>query len=60
MTDDSQPAILSATPATVRWSSFDAAVPPALTVPSGAVATIHTVSGDTTVLPDDPAFPLLP
>ncbi len=60
MTDDPQPVTLSATPDTVKWGFFDAATPPVLTVPSGGIVTIHTVSGGEDVLPRDPSFPILP
>lgn len=60
MTVDTQPVTLAATPDTVKWGFFDAATAPALSVPSGSVVTIHTVSGDAPQLPDDPGLAILP
>jgi len=42
---------LHASPETCRWGYFDAAVPPVLTVPSGARVVIDTVTGSPEVLP---------
>lgn len=42
---------LAATPQTVRWGSFDAAYPPALTIASGDTVTVETVSGTPEVMP---------
>lgn len=44
---------LTATPETVRWGFLDAATPPALTVASGDVVTIETVSGGPDHLPPE-------
>ncbi len=42
---------LPATPATVRWGSFDAAYKPVLTVASGDTVTVECVSGPPEVMP---------
>ena len=44
---------LTATPETVRWGFLDAATPPALTVASGDVVVIETVSGGPDHLPPE-------
>jgi len=43
---------LDSSPDTVHWGYFDAAIPPRLTVASGDVVTIHTVSGGLVEVPD--------
>ncbi|MEE3101374.1 MAG: acetamidase/formamidase family protein [Pseudomonadota bacterium] len=50
---------LTATPDTVRWGFLDAATPPALTVASGDVVTVETVSGGPDHLPP-PGFHVPP
>ncbi len=45
------PHILPATPETIHWGFFDAALPAALTVKSGERVTIHTISGGLEDLP---------
>lgn len=45
---------LDASPETVHWGYFDAALKPALTVDSGATVTISTVSGRPDDLPEPP------
>ena len=47
---------LTATPETVRWGFLDAATPPALTVASGDVVVIETVSGGPDHLPPEGFF----
>jgi acetamidase/formamidase len=42
---------LAATPATVRWGSFDATYKPVLTVASGDTVTVECVSGSPEVMP---------
>ena len=51
---------LPASPETCHWGFFDAALAPVLTVPSGASVPVHTVSGGPEVMPEDPAFDVLP
>jgi acetamidase/formamidase len=43
---------LNASPATVHWGHFDAAIPPALTIESGDTVTMTSVSGAPDQLPD--------
>lgn len=50
---------LKATPETVHWGYFDAGLAPVLTVQSGDAVTLHSVSGDENVTPDD-GFEVLP
>ncbi|MEO8714121.1 MAG: acetamidase/formamidase family protein [Acetobacteraceae bacterium] len=43
--------LLSPTPRTVRWGTFDAAYPPVLTIASGETVVIECVSGGADVMP---------
>ncbi len=45
---------VEATPETVHWGYFDAALAPVLTLESGATVTIGTVSGGPDVMPEPP------
>lgn len=45
------PNLLSASPETCHWGFFDAALPPCLTVSSGATVSIETLSGGPDMLP---------
>lgn len=51
---------LAGTPETIHWGYFDATLPPILTVASGDVVTIHTVSGSMAETPPPGTFELLP
>jgi acetamidase/formamidase len=55
----SQTHLLRSSPETCHWGYFDAALPPVLTVRSGDVVTIETVSGASEIVPDG-AFEILP
>ena len=50
---------IAASPDTVHWAIFDAALPPVATIDSGGTVTLNTVSGGPDVLPDD-SFEILP
>jgi len=50
---------IDASPDTVHWAIFDAALPPVATIDSGDTVTLNTVSGGPDVLPDD-SFEILP
>lgn len=52
---------VAATPDTVQFGLFDAAIPPVLTVESGDVVTMECLSGGREVMPEDAdAFPIPP
>jgi acetamidase/formamidase len=51
---------IAATPKSVKWGFFDASTPAITSVASGAEVIIETVSGESSHLPDDGAFEILP
>ena len=50
---------IAASPETVHWGIFDAALPPVLEVDSGDTVTLHTVSGGPDIMPAE-GFDILP
>jgi acetamidase/formamidase len=51
---------VAATPNTVRWGYFDAAVPAVARLASGSEVVIETVSGEPNCMPPDGAYEILP
>ncbi|MEX2617033.1 MAG: acetamidase/formamidase family protein [Alphaproteobacteria bacterium] len=51
--------VVDASPETVHWGIFDAALPPVLEIQSGDTVTLHTVSGGPDIMPPD-GFEILP
>jgi acetamidase/formamidase len=49
-----------ASPATVHWAFFDAALEPVIEIDSGDTVTLHAVSGGPDIMPGEDGFEILP